>query len=282
MEEERFLVGLTEGLGLASWRLPALFEHYQSFQAIWNLPENELSRWGIKDKDLYSLRAYKQTDQLNTNIERLGTRSIACVPFWSSLYPKSLINCQSRPLLLFVQGDVGTLNTPSITIVGSRQLRSDKTRQLAEWFPKLASYKPTIISGLARGVDGLAHKLALANKLPTVAVVAHGLDCVYPSEHQPLRIQILKQGGAIVSELPLGIRPQKYLFLARNRIMVGMSQIVIVVQAEVNSGTTASATLAAEEGREVWAIPGTVGTDLLIDEGANKLTAIEDLLDNLR
>ncbi len=269
---------MTEGLGLASWRLPKLYSQY-SFEKIWHLPESELQEWGFKVKDLETLRAYRQANRLSTNVEQLSDRKIWCVPLWDSLYPKGLKETVTPPLLLFGKGDKTLLSAGGITMVGTRQFEATKDTLIYDLCCKLSKTSRPIISGLARGVDAFCHKAALHFGVRTVAVVAHGLDYIYPPEHDVLRDQIVATGGCVVSELPLGIGPEKYLFLARNRIMVGLGRILVVVQAGLKSGSLASATLAAEAGREVWAIPGSPGTDLLIQEGANRLTLdnIEDL-----
>jgi len=128
-----------------------------------------------------------------------------------------------------------------------------------------------VVSGLAAGIDSLAQAEALRSGLQVAAVLAHGLDMVYPAQNQALLEGIVKSGGVVVSEHPLGVKPRPEYFLARNRMVVGLSQVLIVVEGRKRSGTEASANLAAEMGVEVWAVPGSELTDELIEEGVTEL-----------
>ncbi len=186
-------------------------------------------------------------------------------------YPRLLRPVKGCPKCLYVLGKTDVLQQSMVAVIGSRKMSQLALTKVKEVVKELVGMKKIIVSGLARGIDKMAHEAALEYGGKTIAVLAHGLDMVYPAEHEKLAEKIVARGGALVSEFPMGVRPQRRFFLERNRIMVGMSEALVVIEAEVRSGSMASANYAADMGRDVLAIPGTPGTDLLISEGAIKL-----------
>ena len=201
-------------------------------------------------------------------------------------YPPQLKEIHYPPALLFIDGNPAYLNTPQLAIVGSRKA-SPSGLKTAEVFSRcLSNQGLTITSGMALGIDGAAHHGALLNQKPTIAVVATGLDIVYPSRHRALAEQI-REYGAIISEFPLGTKPQAGHFPRRNRIISGLSQGVLVVEAEIKSGSLITAHCAVEENRDVFAIPGSIqnpgscGCNQLIKQGAVLVTSPEDVLTEL-
>lgn len=201
-------------------------------------------------------------------------------------YPPLLKEITDPPLLLYVQGDVSLLSKWQLAIVGSRN-PSASGRQTAYDFGRyLASGGLTITSGLASGIDGAAHKGALAAGGKTIAVVATGLDRVYPARHRELAHQIAEQ-GTIISEFPLGTSPRAELFPRRNRIISGLSLGTLVVEAAPKSGSLITARMAMEQAREVFAIPGSIhnplsrGCHQLIREGAKLVETADDILEEL-
>lgn len=190
-------------------------------------------------------------------------------------YPSLLKEILGAPRQLYIQGEISLLYEPMMAVVGSRRMSSSgevKTRLIVEG---LVGEGYVIVSGLAKGVDRVAHETALKEGGKTIAVLAHGLDMIYPPEHEDLAEQIVKRGGLLVSELPIGEIPNAKYFLERNRIIVGMSRALVVVEAQLRSGSLASANHAAEMGRTVFAVPGSVGADLLISDGCEVLTVFE-------
>lgn len=187
-------------------------------------------------------------------------------------YPAALREIAVPPMVLYVRGGYDSWeNRRHISIVGTRRaseygqkLTRQIVKELAGMYPPL-----TIVSGLAYGVDIRAHEAALAEGLPTVAVLAHGLDTLYPSAHRRMAEDILRDGGAWVSEYPPGVKPYRQAFVARNRIIAGLSAATIVVEAGERSGSLSTASYALESGREVFACPGRL-TDLL-SIGCHKL-----------
>jgi DNA processing protein len=204
----------------------------------------------------------------------------------STEYPDKLRHIPMPPKQLFVLGqNVNELLTrPSVTIVGSRKVSTygrTVTSQLAE---ELARAGIVIISGLALGVDSIAHKAAVDVNFPTIAVLPCGLDRIYPAQHRDLARHIVEQGGALVTEYPAGANVYQANFIARNRIGSGLGDAVLIIEAAERSGTLATARFALEQGKDVLAVPGNItsvtstGTNNLIKSGATPVTCVEDIL----
>lgn len=206
--------------------------------------------------------------------------------------PHLLQQLVDPPLMLCVLGEPKELEAPSLAVVGSRRLSPEGESLAANWSHHLAWQGLNIVSGLARGVDGHAHLGALraiAQGAPATscAVLAHGLDSIYPPEHKAMAKDLVDSGGALISEYPLGTTPLPRYFPARNRIVTGLSLGVLVVEATLRSGSLVSARHAMEQGREVMAIPGSVrrqqseGCHQLIRQGAALVTRPEEVLSEL-
>ena len=207
--------------------------------------------------------------------ERSQKEGIRPIFFLSEDYPSSLREIAVPPMVLYVRGEyVAWAERKHVSVVGTRSI-SDYGRALTQQVvSELAATCPasTIVSGLAYGVDIQAHEAALNLSLPTVAVLAHGLDTLYPSAHRRVAEQILRDGGAWVSEYPPGVKPYRQAFVARNRIIAGLSAATIVIEAGEHSGSLSTANYALESGREVFACPGrltdpeSIGCHKLIEE----------------
>ncbi|MBR3002834.1 MAG: DNA-processing protein DprA [Clostridia bacterium] len=202
-------------------------------------------------------------------------------------YPKLLREVYDPPKQLYVQGNINIFNNPSIAIVGCRE-PSEYGKKAAQYFSyNLAKQNINIVSGLAKGIDSFAHIGALQAKGKTIAVIGSGLDIIYPKENEKLAQEIIKNGGAIISEYPLGTRPEKDHFPARNRIISGLCKGVLVVEAKEKSGSLITADFAMEQGKEVFAVPGninslnSVGTNMLIKDGAIPVCNYNDVIQYL-
>lgn len=202
-------------------------------------------------------------------------------------FPAGLLEMADPPLLLYVLGDAGALHHPRrLAIVGSRNPTPQGQANARQFARALSDTGVCIVSGLALGVDGAAHEGALEGGSPTVAVVGTGLDRVYPKRHLDLAHRITAQ-GALVSEYPLGTPPLPANFPRRNRLIAGLSQGTLVVEAAMQSGSLITARLAAEQGREVFAIPGSIhapqsrGCHALIRQGAKLVESASDILEDL-
>ena len=218
---------------------------------------------------------------------RVAAQGAALVSFSCPEYPERLKEIYDPPPVLWVRGDVHLLARPAIAVVGTRH-PSPYGSGMAEILSRdLAARHLLIVSGMARGIDSCAHRGALTARMPTVAVWGTGIDVVYPKENKKLAEEILALGGAIVSELPMGTFPAPQNFPRRNRILSGLSIAVLVVEAAENSGTRVTARCAAEQNRDLFAVPGNVTSkgswtpNTLIKQGAKLTATWEDVWEDL-
>lgn len=201
-------------------------------------------------------------------------------------FPELLRQIPGPPLLLYVDGNARLMQLPALAIVGSRNPTAGGERNAFEFARHLASIGFTIVSGLAQGIDAAAHRGALAAGGNTIAFLGHGIDRVYPASNKALADEIASR-GALVSEFPLGMHPSKELFPQRNRLISGVSLGTLVVEAARRSGSLITARLAAEQGREVFALPGSIhnplarGCHQLIRQGAKLVETAEDIVSEL-
>ncbi|MBK4786020.1 MAG: DNA-protecting protein DprA [Pantoea sp. Pent] len=202
-------------------------------------------------------------------------------------YPARLREISRYPAALYIAGDLSALATPQLAVVGSRHC-SPYGREWGSWFTQpLALSGLTITSGLARGIDGVAHRAALEVQGKTLAVLGSGRNHLYPKSHQPLAQEITASGGALVSELPLSMAPHAVNFPRRNRIISGLSHGVLVVEASLKSGSLVTARYALEQNRNVYALPGALGnpgcegTHWLIQQGALLVAHPNNILEDL-
>ena len=218
---------------------------------------------------------------------QVAAQGATVVTYGCQEYPERLKEIYDPPPVLWVRGDVALLKRPAIAVVGTRH-PSPYGSGMAEMLSRdLAVRRLLIVSGMARGVDSCAHRGALAARMPTVAVWGTGIDVVYPKENKKLAEEILELGGAIVSELPMGTFPAPQNFPRRNRILSGLSIAVLVVEASENSGTRVTARCAAEQNRDLFAVPGNVTNkgswtpNTLIKQGATLTATWEDVWEEL-
>jgi DNA processing protein len=203
-----------------------------------------------------------------------------------SSYPQALLEISDPPPLIYAKGQVQWLNTRGIAVVGSRNASTQGEKNAEDFSQALCQHGYTIISGMALGIDGAAHRGALKANGATIAVVGTGLDVVYPSRHRDLAHQIVER-GVIISEFPLGTPSLAQNFPRRNRLISGLSLGCLIVEANIRSGSLITARLAAEQGREVFAIPGSIHSPLskgchqLIKQGAKLVDDIQDIVDEL-
>ncbi len=226
------------------------------------------------------------TDQIQADLEWLSEDTHHVITLHDTRYPALLKTIHDPPPVLFVRGDPDYLRQPQLAMVGSRNPTAAGKKTARDFARHLSDSGITITSGLADGIDGACHQGALAGLAGTVALVAHGLDIVYPASHIKLAEEIT-QSGAVVSELPIGTKPQRGLFPRRNRIISGLSLGTLVVEAALKSGSLITARQALEQGREVFAIPGSIhnplarGCHQLIRQGAKLVETANDILEEL-
>jgi DNA processing protein len=234
-----------------------------------------------------SLEATRRVFDPAKELERTEERGIELIPWGDLRYPFLLKESSDPPLLLYVKGDLIESDQAAVAIVGTRHPSLYGREQAKRFAGRLAEMGLTIVSGFARGIDREAHEAALGIRYGrTIAVLGSGLDVVYPKEHQALYEEIAER-GALLSEFALGTQPFAENFPKRNRIIAGLSLGALVIEAHSRSGSLITAHLAADEGREVFALPGRIdqlgsrGTHRLIKEGAELVEAPEDILEAL-
>jgi len=203
-----------------------------------------------------------------------------------SSYPRALLEIADPPPLLYAKGNLALLNAPTFAIIGSRNATPQGEKTAEDFAKALSDAGYCVVSGLALGIDGAAHRGALKGRASTIAAVGTGLDIVYPARHRALAHQIAEQ-GLLISEFPIGTPSMAQNFPRRNRIISGLSRGCLVVEANLQSGSLITARLAGEQGREVFAIPGSIhspvakGCHLLIKQGAKLVDSIHDILEEL-
>jgi DNA processing protein len=249
-------------------------------------PSQELSSLNLTQKQISAIRApdWLRISNIIDASQRCGS---SIIPITDSRYPLNLKQIFDPPLVLFAQGNIALLNQQQIAMVGSRDASINGRDNAFEFAQKLAQAGLVITSGLALGIDGAAHKGTLSVKGKTIAVVATGLDQVYPARHRLLAKNILDNDGAILSEFAPGTPPKPGYFPKRNRIISGLSLGVLVVEATIKSGSLVTARCAIEQNREVFAIPSTInnpqakGCHWLIKQGAKLVDNIADIVDEI-
>lgn len=233
------------------------------------------------------LRASAKLDAMHEMLVALHKESIGIISYDDFLYPDALRNINSPPPFLFYKGNLECLKKNCITIVGTRKASPASIEKTKEIAYDLAKAGVTIVSGLALGIDGAAHRGCLDAGGQTVGLCACGIDVNYPKEHEGLKKEILQKGGLLLSEYPPGIRPDPWHFPARNRIMSGVSSAVVMMECQIRSGSMITVQHALDQGREVFAYPGQSGTEhaqgahQLLREGANYFVSAEDILSDL-
>jgi len=241
---------------------------------------------GLHRELIHSIANFNDWAEIDKEIQRARAAGIKMIPFSDAAYPASLRAIADPPPLLYVKGELRDNDSRAIAIVGSRSA-SDYGRRIARDLARgLASFGFTVVSGMARGIDGMAHESALQAGGRTLAVLGSGVDRAYPPEHEMLYRRI-SENGAVISELPMGARPIAFNFPARNRLISGLSLGVVVVEATEKSGSLITASLAAEQGREVFAVPGEAGASRsrgshrLIRQGAKLVETVEDIIEEI-
>jgi len=283
---DRYWVGFNIVRGIGPTRLRALLDYFGDVERAWHASAEELRRAGLDRRSLKNMLATRTALDLDRELERIAAVGAQVLTWESSGYPRLLREIHDPPPLLYVKGTLTEEDSWAVAVVGTRRASTygrEVTRRLTK---ALARSGITIVSGLARGIDGQAHQAALEAGGRTIAVLGCGIDLIYPPEHRKLTQQIIAQ-GALISDYPLGTRPEGSNFPPRNRIISGLSLGVLVTNAGVRSGALITADYAAEQGRDVFAVPGSIlmhscaGTNALIQDGAKVVLVPEDILEEL-
>lgn len=267
-------------------KINKLLKYFKKPEKIWEANEKDLLKVdGIGKETIKQILDIKYRKNLDKIESYMKKNNIELISIQDNNYPKKLKEIYDKPIVIFVKGNKELLNLFSLAIIGCRE-----NTQYGEIVARNLSYNIAkrgivTISGLAKGIDSIAHKSTLDANGKTIAVIGSGIDNIYPKENMQLAEQIIKDGGLIVSEYIIGTEPARMNFPARNRIISALSNGVVVIEAKKKSGTMITVDFALEQGKEVFAVPGSVlsknseGTNELIKNGAKITTNINDILE---
>lgn len=285
-----YLVAFSAFPGIGPVRMRLLISYYGSARDSWLATEESLTEIGLPSAIIRRFVDFRREFDIDGYMRRLKDEHVSVIPYTHPKYPKLLAQIDDAPFLLYIKGKRTSVPLDlehTIAIVGTRAVTpygSLMTQRIAHG---LVDHGYTVVSGMAYGVDAVAHAAAIDAGGRTVAVLGCGIDIIAPRRNARLYRQICDGAGAIVSEMPLGLTPDKGLFVARNRIISGMSRGVIVVEGGANSGALITARYAAQQGRDVFAVPGPVTSDMsrasaiLIKQGAHLVEKAEDVVEIL-
>ena len=238
--------------------------------------------------DEHATEFFKNVENADSLANELEKRDIRFLSFLDDAYPQKLFDIYDKPTALFVKGNLGALERKCVSVVGTRRPTRYGAKVADEFSREFSKAGVTIISGLARGIDGIAHLACVNQGNPTVAVFASGLDVIYPAEHRSLAESILANDGLLLSEYPLGTKPLQYHFPERNRIVSGLADAVFLPQAAKKSGSLITMRLAIEQGKDVFIAPGNIyddesagGNELLREIPHAIAITPEDVLDQM-
>lgn len=287
MEPKAYWVGFNLVKGIGAIRLKQILDFYGSLDVAWNSPSSGLLAAGLPKKVVENFNQVKNQVDLERIMENISTQKIRIMTWEDSDYPRRLREINQAPPVLFIKGAINVEDDWAVAVVGTRRVTPYGRQVAAEIARFLAQNGVTVVSGLARGVDAIAHQSALQNGGRTIAVLGSGVDVIYPPEHRKLGLEIAQQ-GAIVSDYPVGTQPDGVNFPPRNRIISGLSLATVVVEAGEKSGALITAEFAVEQGRDVFAVPGSIltpqseGTNRLIEQGARPLLKMSEILESLK
>ena len=282
----KYWVGFSLIPGIGRVRLTQIENYFTELAEAWQATPAALKQAGLDSGSIRAITSYRPKISLDTEMEKLDRFGARVLTYHDQEYPSRLKEIYDYPPLLYVRGALLPEDEWCLAVVGTRRASVYGRQVTEEIVTDLARSKITIASGLAKGIDSVAHRSALEAGGRSIAIFACGLDIVYPGENASLARSIMRQ-GALVSEYPLGTRPKAENFPRRNRIMSGLSLGVLVIEAGDTSGALITAHLALEQNREVFAVPGSIlsptssGTNYLIQEGAKLIRNYADVLEEL-
>lgn len=286
MNDLKYWLGFSLITGIGRVKFDLLEKGFPDMELAWKASALELKAAGLDDKIVESIISGRTRIYPDAEMEKLDKFKIQAVPTKDPRYPERLKEIYDYPALLFIRGSLLPDDQWCISIVGTRRATVYGRQVTEDIVQELVRNRVTIVSGLARGIDVIAHRAAIEAGGRTFAVLASGLDIIYPGEHASLAKQII-DNGALISEYPPGTRPRAENFPRRNRIMSGISLGVLAIEAGDKSGALITTRHALEQNREVFAIPGSIlspasrGTNRLIQEGAKLVTCCADILEEL-
>ncbi len=285
-EDIRYWVGFNKVPGIGAARLRALFDYFGDLEVAWNAPTHDLQQAGLDRRSLANLLKAREGLDLDAELERLERGGVQVLTWDDADYPPNLRQAYNAPPILYVRGRLETRDEWSVAVVGTRRASVYGKEAARMICTGMAQAGVTVVSGLARGIDTVAHRACLDAGGRTIAVLGCGVDVIYPQQNARLTGEIVER-GALVTEYALGTRPDARNFPPRNRIISGLTLGTVVVEGDRGSGALITAGFAAEQGREVFAVPGNVfartsrGTNYLIQQGAKMVCQVSDVLEEL-
>ena len=286
MQDIKYWVAFNRIPGVGRARYAALEAYFGSLETAWKAGPAELHRAGLDKRTISSIQSRRPDIDPDKVMSDLQARQILPLTWHDPSYPDRLKQIYDRPAVIYVLGEIREQDDWAVAVVGTRKPTAYGREMARVVSTELVRNGITVVSGLARGIDSVAHHAALDAGGRTIAIQACGLDMVYPPEHRRLADEIAER-GAIISDYPLDTRPRPDYFPRRNRIMSGLTLGTLVVEADEKSGALITASYALEHNREVFAVPGNItspmsqGANRLIQEGAKLVTGIEDVLEEL-
>ncbi|MBN1364336.1 MAG: DNA-processing protein DprA [Syntrophaceae bacterium] len=282
----KYWIALKSIEGIGNVTFPALVDKFGSLPAVFSASPSDLKKiQGISGKTALAITNFKGWNKVKEELELLKKKDVNIITYQDELYPRQLLNVYDRPPYIYVRGTLSK-DDINIAIVGSRTASTYGKYTTEKISRELALKGVTVVSGMARGIDSAAHRGAITARGRTIAIMGSGLDVIYPPENKKLFEDII-QNGAVISEYPMGVPPRSTNFPARNRIISGISYGVVIVEAGEKSGSLITARLALEQGREVFAVPGSIdsagsrGTNNLIKQGAKLVENTDDILEEI-
>ena len=287
MNNVAYLLALHSVDGLGPIRLKAILEYFKDPKLAWEAKEDELLKLGIYKNTVNLLAETRKKLQPETYAREISDSGIKWVTIFDKTYPKLLAQIYNPPVVLYYKGALDYPDDKAVAVVGTRKI-TGYGRAVTEQFTRsLVNAGITIVSGLARGVDSQAHLTAVREEGRTIAVLGGGLNNIFPPENRTLAAKIADGFGAVISEFPPDYPSLAGNFPARNRIISGLSMAVLVIEAAEDSGSLITARYALEQGREIFAVPGPVTSELskgpidLIKEGAQAIFSPDEILEEL-
>jgi len=286
MDEKRYWIGINLVKGIGAVRLRALLEFFGDAKSAWDATPAELGAAGLSKKIVERFTDTRNKVDLDKLWDEIAEKDIRVMTWNDADYPARLREIAQPPPILYLRGDFIEEDAWAVAIVGTRRVTSYGRQVTEEVASFLAQNGVTIVSGLARGVDGIAHQAALKAGGRTLAILGSGVNRIYPPEHRTLAEQIT-QSGAVISDYAPDTPPEGSNFPPRNRIISGLSMATIIIEAAETSGALITANFALEQGREIFALPGNIfapqskGPNKLIQKGAHPLLSPRDILEVL-
>src|ERR1044071_9504758 len=286
MNDKRYWIGFNLIKGIGAVRMQALIQHFGDLEDAWKAKPADLAQAGLGLKVIERIVQAREQVDLEKVWKKIESQNIHILTWEDEAYPQRLKEIDQPPPVLYLRGDYLPDDLFAVAIVGTRRATPYGRQITEELAAFLATHGITVVSGLSRGIDAIAHQTALKTGGRTLGVLGSGVDKISPPEHRALADKMI-ESGAIVSDYAPGTPPDATNFPPRNRIISGLSLAVVVIEAGETSGALITAEFAAEQGREVFAVPGSIlapqskGTNKLIQKGALPLLSVNDLMQAL-